>query len=74
MTKWRTVFKNGARKFLRCAIGARKIQTRIIPARTIDSVMAKATTISYEVDELSVLRGMSHGAACDQLALGIGNI
>ena len=31
MITWRTVFKNGARKFLRCAIGARKIQARIIP-------------------------------------------
>ena len=44
------------------------------PLFTTDSVMAKATTISYEVDELSALRGMSQGAACDQLVLGIGNI
>ena len=29
---WRTVFENGARKFLRCAIGARKLEVRIIPA------------------------------------------
>ena len=34
MITWRTVFKNGARKFLRCAIGARKIQARIIPVST----------------------------------------
>ena len=32
---WRTVFKNGARKFLRCAIGACNIQARIIPADVI---------------------------------------
>ena len=31
MITWRTVFKNGARKFLRCAIGACNIQARIIP-------------------------------------------
>ena len=31
MMTWRTVFENGARKFLRCAIGARKLEVRIIP-------------------------------------------
>ena len=31
MMTWRTVFKNGARKFSRCAIGARKIPARFIP-------------------------------------------
>ena len=31
MITWRTVFKNGAPKFLPCAIGAAKIQARIVP-------------------------------------------
>ena len=31
MITWRTVYKNGAHKFLRCAIGASKILARIIP-------------------------------------------
>ena len=38
MTTWRTVYKNGARKFLRCAIGAGKIQARIIPAYGFDQL------------------------------------
>ena len=33
MITWRTVYKIGARKFLQCAIGAAKIQVRIIPGR-----------------------------------------
>ena len=33
MITWRTGFKNSPRKFLRCAIGARKIQAKIIPAK-----------------------------------------
>ena len=39
MITWRTVYKNGTRKFLRCAIGARRIQVRIIPGiRTVGRV------------------------------------